>query len=314
MNNSPNPTGNQPNPVAPQNPMNTQWPQPKPPMDPAKKKRLITIILLIFGGLAIAIVAIILFVIMSKIDYSASYQSAKDLKSVIYSLGSSDCTNITDRVDSTYTNDKTYNNYISTCLATIQDINKYSDELQNTDAVKKNKDIKTQFERYQEIKNIVVPTTDDFTAKTNLYSAWHGFTYNAEKLSASKASDADLQHTANFLINSGNEQLKTYGEGWLEKTLAYVHAYQAYNAASYSDPNRSQLRQTRDDLKNDRSTWITANRPNLSTLTSLDFSKSKQLTNEFSKLYDLIKEGYEENYDSGKNDDCFELFGEVICD
>lgn len=251
---------------------------------------------------------------MSKIDYSTSYQSAKDLKSVIYSFSSSDCANITDRVDSTYTDDKTYNNYVSACLSAIQDINKYSDELQNTDAVKKDKDIKAQFERYQEIKNAIVPNTDDFTTKTNLYSAWHSFYYYAEKLSASKASDADLQHAASFLLNSGNDQLKTYGEGWLEKTLAYIHAYQAYDAVSYSDPNRTQLRQTRDDLKNDRNTWITSNRPNLSALASLDFSKSKQLTNEFSKLYDLIKESYEKNYDSGKNDDCFELFGEVICD
>ena len=288
-------------------------PPAKPPMDPAKKKKLIMIILLIVGGVIVIAAAIIIFIIMSKIDYSTSYQSAKDLNSVIYSLQSNNCTNITEDVDSEYTSDNSYNSYIAACSTVIQDINKYSNELRETDAVKKNKEIKEQFERYWELKESTVPSDDDFAAKTKIYSAWHSFSYNADKASAKTASDADLQHIASFLIDSGNDRLKTYGEGWLEKTTAYVHAYQAYYNAKYSDPNYSQLRQTRDDLQSEREVWITANRPNITDLANLDFSKSKQLTSEFSKLYDLIKENYEQNYNSN-SDDCFELFGEVICD
>lgn len=286
---------------------------PQPPMNPAKKKKLITIIILILSLIILVIAGIVAFVLLSKIDYSTSYQSAKELNSVIYSIQSNSCTNIVENVDSEYTNETSYNNYVSTCLEAIKKINTYSSELRETAGVKKNKEIKAQFDRYWELKETTIPSTSDFEVKTKLYSAWHNFSYSAEKASAKTASDADLQHIANYLINSGNDRLREYGEGWLVKTKAYIHAYQAYYQSSYSNPNHSQLRQAKDDSQSEREAWITANQPNITELASLDFSKAKQLTQEFSELYNLIKENYETNYKPG-NDDCLELFGEVICD
>lgn len=288
-------------------------PAPQPPMNPTKKKKLITVIILILAGIILVTAGIVAFILLNKVDYSTSYQTAKELNSVIYYIQSSNCTNIVEDVGSEYTSDTSYNTYISTCLNAVRDINQYSNELRETAGVKKNKEIKAHFDRYWELKESTIPSTDEFEAKTKLYSAWHSFVYNVEKTSAKTASDADLQHLANYLIDSGNDRLKKYGEGWLEKTIAYVHAYQEYSKAGYSNPNYSQLRQTKDNLQSERETWITAHRPNITELASLDFSKSKQLTNTFSELYDLIKENYEANYQSS-NDDCIELFGEVICD
>lgn len=317
---NPNPTpavGSNPN----SNPTSTTTPNPNQPispqpvntsMHPTKKKSLITIILLV-SGIAIAAIAIIIFVLTGKIDYGPSYQAAKNLNSVVYFLESDDCTRITDYVDNERISDKSYNSRITGCSTVITNINQYSNELRETAAVKKNQEIKAQFERFWEVKETIVPSSDDFTATTDLYRAYHDFLYNSKNITLKTVSDADLQHIANSLTNSSNEQLKTYGEGWLEKMTAYAHAYQACANAESGGSSFSQLLQARNDAKNELDSWITANRPNITTLAKLDFGSSRQLTNEFAKLYDLIKEAYEKNYNPD-NGDCVKFFDEVICD
>ncbi len=87
----------------------------------------------------------------------------------------------------------------------------------------------------------MVPNADELNSKLDLYKTWHSYVVAVDDLSASDT-DAKIQSAANILINSGNDSFKTYGEGWLEQTMNYVRAYRAYQNSSYSDPNRSQLR------------------------------------------------------------------------
>lgn len=322
MDNSPNPNPNfssTPITAPSPNPVSTMTPSPDQPVQqsispsikPVKKKNFLAIILLTIGGVVAAVVAIIICVIMSKIDYGSSYRAAKKLNSVASSLNSDACTSIVSHVDNKRIGNVTYNSHVTSCVASVANINKYTDELSETDAIKKDKEIKAQFERFMEIKNSTVPSDEEFDTKAKLYMAYHNFIFYSEYIDAKSVSDADLKHAADFLINSGNDILKAYGEGWLEKITAYVHAHQTYYNTR-GNANYNQLLQNRNDAKDEFDTWVTANRPNIPALFNLDFSNAKQLSSEFRKLYDLITESYEQNYDPDSGD-CHELLDEVIC-
>ena len=128
------------------------------------------------------------------------------------------------------------------------------------------------------------------------------------------STDAEFTTAANYLINSGNDALKTYGEGWLEWRLALATAYRAYDNASWSD--YSAYRVLRDAYYNkdaEFDDWLAENKPDINEVAPLNFSDTYDMYEEFSDLYDLITETYELNYNTGSGD-CTEIFGEVYCD
>ena len=132
-------------------------------------------------------------------------------------------------------------------------------------------------------------------------------------LSYSKSSDAEITAAANILIESGNDALKTYGEGWLAKTLETAVAYRAYNNASWSASNYSELRTTYNNKASERSDWIDANKPDINTLAPLNFDDTSKMYSAFTKLYDMITTTLEKNYSYGSGV-CSEFAGDVYCE
>ena len=298
----------------PQQPMMPPRP-PKQPMDPAKKKKIILIISICSGILILGIIAAIVIPILLRVDYGPTYATAKELKTKVYNIYRSyDCEYVIDYVDSTYTTAKKYSEYIENCKKV------YSSEtddlvlkLENMDGVKRNNEIKAQFEKFKsEYTALSSGNSDELDAKLNLWQARHNFVVAANDLSTS-SSDAEYTAAAKYLTDSGNDTLKTYGEGWLERRIAINAAYRAWWNASYSNPNYSQLKEDYNNKKNEYSDWLAANKPDIKTVAPLGFNDTSKMYNEFTKLYDLVAKTYEQNYNSGSGD-CTEFLGEVSCD
>lgn len=299
--------------------MNGDWqPQPqmmrppKQPMDSAKKKKLILGLSLGIGGVIVAIIVIVVASILMRVDYGESYRVAKELKTKVSELNSNDnCSRVVKYVTSTYTEDATYNGYVEGCASVADGVEELVAKLEQTAGVKRDKDLKAQFDRFQEAINSVLPDETELKQRLEVYQIWHKFIVMADNLSASKSSDAEIQSAARVLTESGNQILATYGAGWLEKTLAYVQAYRAYYNASYSDSNKSALRTAMNDRNTEQKNWVAENKPDIAEIGGLSFENSSKMYTEFTKLYDLITDLYEENYDD--SGDCTEFLGEVFC-
>ena len=298
--------------------MNQPYPQqpmmkpPKQPMDPAKKKKLILGLSIGGGVLVLAIVAAIVIPILLRVDYSSAYSTAKELKSKVYEIYHSyDCEYVIDYVDSAYTTSKKYSEYIEGCKSVYSSAtDDLVSQLEATDGVKRNDEIKAQFGRFKtEYTSLSAGDSDALSAKLSLWQARHDFIVAADDLD-NNSSDAEYTAAAKFLIDSGNDSLKTYGEGWLERRLAITAAYRAYRA---STSDWSTLYSEYTNKTNEYRDWVAANKPDINTIASLNFDDTSKMYSEFTKLYNLIAETYAKNYNHGSGD-CTEIFGEVICE
>lgn len=309
-------------PMGPMGPgMGQPYPQqmmrpPKQPMDPAKKRRVILIVCIISGLLVVGIALAIILPMVLRVDYSTAYNTAKELQPKIYDIYQSyDCEYVVDYVDSSYTSTKTYDGYVEGCKEVYNpETDGLVNQLENTDGVKRNDEIKIQFGKFKnEYMALSAGNAEELSYKLGLWQARHNFVVAADDLSYS-SSDAEFTTTANYLINSGNDTLKTYGEGWLEWKLAIAAAYRAYDNASWSDYSAYRaLRDTYNNKKTEFEDWLATNKPDISTVAPLSFNDTSKMYSEFNKLYDLISGTYALNYNAGSGD-CDELFGEIYCE
>lgn len=291
-------------------PQPQMMPQPKSPMDPAKKKKIILGVSLGVGGVVIAIVAVVVASILLKVDYGESYRVAKELKPKVSDISDNyDCERVIDYVDSAYTSDATYAEYVSNCLSVADGVEDLVTKLGQTAGIKRDKDLKAQFERFEEAIDSVLPDEEELSQRLKVYEAWHKFTVAVDDLSASSSSDAEIQNAAKNLTESGNEVLATYGAGWLEKAQAYTQAYREYyNTPGYS----AALVAAKNNAQTEQKNWVAANRPDIAEVGGLSFANTSKMYTEFTKLYDMIVELYEQNYDEASGD-CTTFLDEVYC-
>ena len=288
----------------------------KQPMDSAKKRRIIIIVSIISALVVIGIVLAIVLPMVFRVDYSTAYNTVNELQPKIYDIYQSyDCEYVIDYVDSSYTSTKTYDEYIEGCKEVYNsETDDLINKLENTDGVKRNEEIKAQFGKFKN-EYVVLSTgnAEELDHKLSLWQARHNFVVAADDLSYS-SSDAEFTTAANYLINSGNDTLKTYGEGWLERKLDIAAAYRAYDGASWSNySNYKALRDVYNNKKNEFSDWLAANKPDINTVAPLSFGDTSKMYTEFNRLDDLISETYALNYNSGSGE-CTEFLGEVYCE
>ncbi len=288
-------------------------PAQKKPMDPAKKKKIILFSCIGGGVLVLGIALAIILPMILRVDYGEAYRVAGELQEQIdeiyYDYA---CQNVEDYVDSSYTSDKTYEEYVTECKDVGGTAKELLDKLGNTDGVKRNKDIKAKYDSFKTLFDQVVTSGESKEETLRLFTVWHQWIVASDELDSWDETDADLTAAASILINSGNEKLKTYGEGWLERRKTAAAAQRAYDAASYLDDNKSELRVALDNARDDYNTWQSENEPSISELGSVITDDTSELESEYEKLYELIASTYEQNYNHGSGD-CWEV-GEVICD
>lgn len=323
---NPAPTTPQPTPVmtpngqpyvpAPGAPM-PNMPTPKPPkqpMDPAKKKRIIIICSVVVGLLVIGIALAIILPIVLRVDYSEAYRVAGKLEDEIDNLYQDyDCSNVESYVDSSYITDKDYASYVEKCKNSNSGITPLINELEQTAGVQKNADIKARFETFKSTYNSLAVSPETKETALETYTVWHKWKVAKDDLDSWDETDADLTSAANILINSNNEKFKTYGEGWLTHRKAAAQAYRAYWAASYSDSNKSNLRNEMNSAQTTYNNYVKEHQPSVNDFPPVAIEDASKIVSEFDKLYTLIRDTYEKNYNSGSGD-CLEVLGEVICD
>lgn len=287
--------------------------RPKAPMGPAKKKKLIIMISSIAGVVAVGAIAIMILVLALRVNYGETYRAARELKAEVSRLYTNgDCDYAVSSVGSEYVSEQRYDEYVESCRSAVAGIDEGTEKLAATAGVRRNKEIKAQFETYRAALSEAFSDREELDRKLDLYAAWHKYTVMAEGLSVDEATEEEVRAVANILVESGDEALKTYGEGWYEKTWAYVKATQDYYAAEYNDGNKEALRLTMNKLRAERQSYVSENKPDILEVVPLSFAGVANMYEEFTKMYKTISTMYEENYERGSGD-CTEFLGEVIC-
>ncbi len=282
-------------------------------MDSKKKKRIIMGVVLGIIAVIAVVVATVVIMLVSKVDYGEAYREVKGSLGTMADLSSNTgCSAAVNYVKDEYVTIDKYREYVELCRKAGEGVDEVVEKLAQTAAVKRDAEVKTQFERFQNAVNEAKVNREMIDSTLDLYETWHEFIVNVEELEWTSA-DAEFQTAARPLIQSGNEKLKVYGEGWLEKTLETAHLYQQRQRTSYFDANRDTIDRQYNDALEERGTWITANKPDVLAMGAIDTAKMKKVYEEYANLYRLMIEKYEQNYNSGSGD-CLEAFGMVNCE
>lgn len=286
-------------------------PPAKAPMAPATKKKLILGGSIAAGVIILIAAVCIVVALLTRVDYGDTYRVASDLRTKVNSLYQDyGCSRAVDYVDSTWVSERTYNSYVEDCKDVIDGSEELVEKLSETSGVRRNSKISEQFKTFQANFNQAFPDINTIGEKLDLYQAWHTFTVKVDDLTA-KSSDADFKSAADVLAKSGNSTMAAYAEGWLEKALAYAHAYQAYWDAPSDDPNRAQLRNDMNNKQSEQRAWVSENRPDVVELVGLEFDGASKMYNSYRTLFSTIAGLYEDNYNFGSGD-CTELFDDVV--
>ncbi|MDO4611684.1 MAG: hypothetical protein Q4B34_02390 [Candidatus Saccharibacteria bacterium] len=286
---------------------------PKQPMDPKKKKKIIIGVSVGVGVAIAAIVAVVLVLILTRVDYSESYKQAKAMDEAVSDLYlDSDCENVVYYANSTYTSVSNYDGYVSGCKSAGEGLSEKVAALGNTSGISRDEELKALYDKFKEKYAAAMPEDSaTLAAKLDVYAAWHKYIYLVDDIYLGDP-ESEITAAANALINSGNETLKEYGEGWQEKTLALFRAYETYDNAPYSADNKSALREEYQTKRSEQSAYVSANKPTISEVVPLNFSSTSEMYEAWEKLFAGIAEKYQENYNSGSGD-CTEFMGEVYC-
>ena len=295
---------------------------PKKPMDPAKKKKMIIIIvvlsILLVAGIALAII----LPIVLKVDYTSAFQTVEELDSEFYKIYY--CSDIVDYVDDGYIDSSSYSCDIEGCKEFYDsDVNDLVAKLENTDGVKRDNDIKEQFEKFKSrYATFSSKDMNDLSSKLDLWQAEHDFVYTVYNsgFKWGTASASDLKKAANYLIKSGNDSLKTYGEDWLKRALEFLEISNTCNGVYLDlldDDDQSCIEYY--DKSDEFNEWEEDNKPDINAIAPLDFGDISKMRSEFDSLRDLIIKTYQEKQgynldDNLSHDDCVKLLGEDLCD
>ena len=283
---------------------------------PKKKRRMITMIIV---GATVRVVggtALIMSITALNIDYGISYRVAKELRIKIQKMRSEyECQKVLDYVDSAYTTMGAFNEYVEGCRTVGDDSTSLVEELGLTDAVRRDDEVALRYDVFKGAYEAAVSGGEDLNATLELYTIWHNWIIASAGMGNGKwdIPDSDLQAAANILINSGDEALKSYGEGWLSRLQEAAQAYRDYYVAGYDAENKEQLRVDMEDKKKGFTEYEAQKRPNIKELKVLETADTAKLYTRFEDMYDYIRRAYQEHYQKGSND-CKELLTEVVCD
>ena len=284
---------------------------PKKPLNPATKKKIILWSSIGGGALVLGIIAWVVIALVTRVDYGDTYRVANELRAKVNSIYQEyGCGRAVDYADSTWVSERTYNSYVSDCKEVLDGVDDMVKRLSETSGVKRNEKISNQFNSFQEAYHAAIPDIHTINEKLDLYQAWHTFTVKVDDLTA-KSTDAEFKTAADILAKSGNPTMAAYGEGWLERTLAYAHAYQAYWDAPSDAENKTQLRNDMNNKQSEQRLWISENRPDVAELVGLEFNNTSKMYNSYRNLFSTIADAYERHYDFGSGD-CTELFDDVV--
>ncbi len=259
--------------TAPAETPKAEAPKEKKPMDPKKKKNII-IWSCVGGGVLIAgIVAIVLVIVLTQVDYKESYRLAKELSepmSKFYS-GYSRCEYVVEYADSYYTSASSYSTYIEGCKEAISsETTEKIKKLGETSGVSRDSDVKALYDKFWEkYSKAVSGVDDDLSKKLDTYDSWHKFIYDGESIDIVYFSNENkIDTVADYAIKSGNDTLKSFGEQWKTKAQELYKARKDYRNGTIRYSEYS----TKEDDFDD---WYEESLPKLADVLPLNFDGDK---------------------------------------
>lgn len=283
--------------------------KPRQPMDPAKKKKLIIGLSVGGGALVLLIVAIVLVVALSKVDYGVTYTAAKELNEKLDEFYyDSACEDAQYYADSYYTDDSEYADYVDECKSGAAELDELVAALGDTSAIKRDDDLKSAYDKFVTEYRKVLPEQATLEAGLNAMTAIHSFGYNMSELDDT-STEADIQEVCNYLINSGNETLVSIGQEAQPLITNYINAYKAWmDSEGYYNDEYDAYQDAQEALEN----FVDENDATVEEVVGFNLEDMNDVYSAYSDLYDDIVSKYEQNYDGKGN--CAEYSGVVSCD
>lgn len=165
--------------------------------------------MVIAGVAAVAVVAVVVLgcILIPKMfgtDYKESARVAGELETVL-----------------------DYTKKVDACKEKLAEGRKLANELGKTSGVKNDADIKAKYEAFEEDAKVALPESDELDKTMNLYTSMHEFIVKLDEFEPDMSED-EIKNTANLLINTGNEALVKFGEGWRDRMIEVVRLYAKY--------------------------------------------------------------------------------------
>ena len=254
-----------------------------------KRKKLIFSLSISVIVITLGVAAFLVVFTLLRVDYASTYKVAKELKPLFYKLyHSDDCDEVINFVKSSSKTPKEYGKITEKCKDIYNSsIDGLISELGDTDGVRKDDEIRSQFETLKAAyETLAQNESEALSNKLVLWRAMHDFNYASNGLRFVSSSDADFKTAANYLINSGNKALEEFGEGWLERSLEAATAYRNYRLRTTSTAD--ELYGEFDKKQRELNDWVAKNKPAIEKISPLNFDENAKVYTEFTKLYDLI--------------------------
>lgn len=276
----------------------------KEKMNPVVKRWVLSGVVLAVAVVALGLIIKMGFDAVISSAYGETYRAAKVIKPTVDQMHQSPaCEYAVQYAKSAYVDRKTYDGYIDTCKSlTEENITEAIEKLGTTPMLRWNSEISREYQTFQEAYVVAFPEETNFAPALQLYQTWHNYVLATDLLTV-ESEDVAFQEAADILRTSGNSTLAQYGELWLEKELEYIHAFRNYQNTSYTDPNKEALRQNYELLRADLQNWVSDHRPDVLELEKIKLPNTDAMYESFTKMYDLIRTGYEKHYDK-KSGDC----------
>lgn len=287
----------------------------KTTVNPVILRRVIIAALVIIGGTAGV------FLVKASIDsafavsYGDAYRVVREIApNLTAAAKSSSCQYTVDYVRAPYVDKSTYSGYIDVCRGLATSDSELVTKLGQTGAMKWDSGIATQYKEFQELYEAAFANADKaerLVQAMDLYQSWHNYILAADLLTVNSPAE-EFQKAADILRQSGNEVLAKYGDEWYYRELDYLTAYQTYWELSYTSPEKEPARLEAETKRDELKAWVEDHRPDVLTLAPFEVPNLTPVYDSFTKLYGLIRTGYEQHYDY-KSGDCQTAGKQVYC-
>ena len=286
-------------------------PAKRKPMNPATKKKLILGLSIGGGVIVLAIIAIVVIAAVTHVDYGATYRAAKELDEKISDFySSSDCADAYLKADSTYVDEDDYNDALDECKAMATELDELVNALGSTSGIKNDSELKVAYDKFVADYRKVIPDQATLDAGLATLKAVHQFMLAVDELDLDEAGEAEIQEACNYLINSGNAQLATVGQGVAPLLIDYVNTYRTWlDSSGYYNDEYDVYQAAEEALEN----YLDDNDVTKDELITFELDGAGDVYDAYSDLYDDIVSAYELHYD-GKGGCSTSYDGTVYCD
>lgn len=146
---------------------------------------------------------------------------------------------------------------------------------------------------YSDVKikiNSIAVFGDELEKELKIYAAWHKWLLNSREMDYYQL-DRDIENIARPLLESGDNDLIAYGEGWVKLRKTLVMAY----VTSEVFPDNSEAQESLALAELEMSSFIESNEPQITELTTIGSGDKHpdELRQALNKLRDYIEENYE---------------------